>query len=199
MTIAMTAKKPYTTTLTGKILLAMPNMEDPRFHRAVILICAHDENGAMGLVLNNRLPGIDLHHLLEQLNIHPDDAQAVNTHDIPVMSGGPVENSRGFILHTNDFSQNDTVSVSDNLSVTGTIDALRAVASGQMPEKMVFVLGYAGWTEGQLDAELQDNVWLVANGDADLIFAVEPAEKWNYGIKKMGIDLALLSGAAGRA
>jgi len=185
--------------LTGKILLAMPTMGDPRFHRAVILMCAHDENGAMGLVINHTLPGIDLAHLLEQLNIHPEPGKAVNIPDIPVMSGGPVENARGFILHTKDFQQKDTVPVNDQIAVTGTVDALRAVATGQGPERMIFVLGYAGWTEGQLDQEIQQNTWLVADADPELIFAVSPEEKWNYAIKTMGIDLAMLSGESGRA
>ncbi len=189
--------KPFTTTLTGKILLAMPSMADPRFHRAVILMCAHDENGAMGLVINHQLPGIDLPHLLEQLNISAQSDEGVP--NIPVMSGGPIENSRGFLLHTNDFQQKDSVPVSPDLSVTGTIDALRAVASGDLPEKMIFVLGYAGWTEGQLDQEMQENVWLVADADSDLIFSVPAGEKWTFAMKMMGIDLALLSGEAGRA
>lgn len=193
----MTTTKPYTTTLTGKILLAMPSMADPRFHRAVILMCAHDENGAMGLVINHQLPGIDLPHLLEQLNIAADGDDSIP--NIPVMSGGPIENSRGFLLHTNDFQQKDSVPVSPDLSVTGTIDALRAVASGDLPEKMIFVLGYAGWTEGQLDLEMQENVWLVADADSDLIFSVPAGEKWTFAMKMMGIDLALLSGEAGRA
>lgn len=187
------------TSLTGKILLAMPTMGDPRFHRAVILMCAHDENGAMGLVINHVLPGIDLPQLLEQLNIHPEPGQLGKVPDIPVMSGGPVENARGFILHTKDFQQKDTVTVNDQIAVTGTIDALRAVAMGEGPERMIFVLGYAGWTEGQLDMEIQQNTWLVADADPELIFAVSAEEKWNYAIKKMGIDLAMLSGEAGRA
>lgn len=191
------AAKTYTTTLTGKILLAMPSMADPRFHRAVILMCAHDENGAMGLVINHQLPGIDLPQLLEQLNISTDGNNAIP--DIPVMSGGPIENTRGFLLHSNDFQQKDSVPVSADLSVTGTIDALRAVASGDLPQNMIFVLGYAGWTEGQLDLELQDNTWLVADADPDLIFSIPAGEKWSFAMKMMGIDLALLSGEAGRA
>lgn len=192
-------RQPYATTLTGKILLAMPGMSDPRFHRAVILMCAHDENGAMGLVINHQLPGIDLTQLLEQLNIHAEGENAAEIPDVPVMSGGPIENARGFLLHTNDFHQQGSVPVSSELSVTGTIDALKAVAAGDHPEKMIFVLGYAGWTEGQLDLELQDNVWLVSEADETLIFSTPSDEKWTSAMKKMGIDPALLSGEAGRA
>ena len=190
---------PAKTFLTGKILLAMPTMGDPRFHRAVILMCVHDENGAMGLIINHTLPGVDLVHLLEQLNIHPEEGETMKIPNIPVMSGGPVENARGFILHSKDFQQKDTVPVSDQIAVTGTVDALRAVATGHGPERMIFVLGYAGWTEGQLDQEIQQNTWLVADADPELVFAVSAEEKWNYAIRTMGIDLAMLSGEAGRA
>jgi putative transcriptional regulator len=183
--------------LTGRVLVAMPAMGDPRFHRAVILLCAHDENGAMGLVLNHVLPGVDMRHLLEQLHITIDMDTPLN--DIPVMSGGPVENARGFILHGHDFQQDDTILISPHLAVTGTIDALRSVASGAGPEQMIFILGYAGWTEGQLEQEIQQNVWLVCDPDPDLIFNTPPEEKWNKAINSLGIDLAMLSGEAGRA
>lgn len=194
-----TPQKPYAVTLTGKILLAMPGMTDPRFHRAVIFICAHDESGAMGLVINHQLPGVDLPQLLEQLNIQPEGNKIPAILDIPVMSGGPIESSRGFLLHTSDFQKKDSVAVSPTLSVTGTIDALRAVAQGEHPEKMIFILGYAGWDEGQLDEELQENVWLVSDADEGLIFTTPAERKWSRGLEKLGVDPALLSGAAGRA
>lgn len=183
--------------LMGRVLVAMPNMGDPRFHRAVILLCAHDEHGAMGLVLNHVLPGVDMRHLLEQLHIEISTDAALG--DVAVMSGGPVENARGFILHTHDFHQDDTILISPHLAVTGTVDALRSVAAGQGPEQMVFILGYAGWTEGQLESEIQQNVWLVCDADPELIFNVPPEEKWNKAIGSLGIDLAMLSGEAGRA
>lgn len=186
-------KKNY---LTGRLLLAMPAMGDPRFHKAVIYMCAHDEHGAMGLVINHTLPGIDLSQLLAQLNINPENE---NTPDTPVMSGGPVETARGFVLHTNDFSQEDTIKIDEEFSVTGTIDALKAIAGGDGPEKMLFILGYAGWSAGQLDEEIQQNAWLVTDADPDLIFQAPPEEKWTEGVKKLGFDPGMLSGAAGRA
>lgn len=195
----MTDDTPQKLSLAGKLLLAMPNMGDPRFHRAVILVCAHDENGAMGLVINHIMPGIDLRHLLEQLNITPEGQGAPKVPDMPVMSGGPVENGRGFILHTKDFHQQDTVDISDDLSVTGTVDALRAVAEGEGPQKMIFALGYAGWTPGQLDKEMQENSWLVANPDHELVFQIKPDHKWSTAIEKMGIDPAMLSTVSGNA
>lgn len=187
--------------LAGKLLLAMPNMGDPRFHRAVIVVCAHDENGAMGLVINHVLPGIDLRNLFEQLNIAAAQpgVPPAPLPDIQVLSGGPVENGRGFLLHSKDFHLPDTVEVTDHLSVTGTIDALRAVAEGRGPKTMLFVLGYAGWTPGQLDREIQQNVWLVAEATPALVFTTTTDDKWAAAIKILGIDPGMLSANAGRA
>lgn len=184
--------------LTGRLLLAMPAMGDTRFHKAVIYLCAHDKNGAMGLVINHKLPGVDLAQLLAQLNIKPEENNN-KTPDTVVMSGGPVETARGFVLHSNDFRQEDTIKIDDEFSVTGTIDALKAIASGNGPNKMLFILGYAGWSSGQLDQEIQQNAWLIADPDPDLIFKASPEEKWVKAIKKLGVDPAMLSGAAGTA
>lgn len=185
--------------LAGKILLAMPNMDDPRFHRSAIVICAHDENGAMGLVINHPLPGLSFAAMLDELNIPKDAARVADLSDIPVFGGGPVENARGFILHSLDFKIGDTIVIADDIGVTGTVDALRAVAAGEGPQKMIFVLGYSGWTAGQLEKEIQDNVWLVADLDQNLLFTVPLEAKWAYGIKTLGVDLAMLSGDVGRA
>ena len=185
--------------LTGRLLLAMPTLGDPRFYKAVIFMCAHDENGAMGLVINHILPGLDMGELFKQLNIEPNDNFSDKIKTAPVMSGGPVETARGFILHSNDFSQDDTIHIDENLSVTGTIDALKAIATGEGPEKMLFILGYAGWSPGQLDAEIQDNAWLIVDPDPALIFSDNYENKWDKAIDKLGIDPAMLSSAAGRA
>ena len=182
--------------LTGRLLLAMPGMGDPRFHKAVIYLCAHDDKGAMGLVINHILPSIDLSQLLEQLNIKPEDNKAPDT---PVMSGGPVETARGFVLHGNDFEQSDTITIDDDFRVTGTIDALRAIAQGEGPDQMLFILGYAGWSAGQLDEEIQQNAWLVIDADSALIFDTSAETKWDQAIKTIGIDPGMLSGEAGRA
>jgi putative transcriptional regulator len=197
----MAAQSEKNNYLAGRILLAMPAMGDPRFHRAVIFICAHDANGAMGLVINHRLPGLELSQLLQQMKIKAeDDAPGKPLADsLPVMSGGPVESARGFILHSPDFAQADTIKVNDDFSVTGTVDALRAVAGGNGPQRMLFILGYAGWTAGQLDQEIQDNAWLVADADPDVVFGAPPDEKWDRTIKMLGINPAMLSGDAGRA
>lgn len=181
--------------LTGKLLVAMPQMGDPRFHKAVIFICAHDVNGAMGLVINHTLPGLELSELLSQLHIEGNQTSP----DIPVMSGGPVETGRGFILHKGDFRQIDSLKIESDIYVTGTIDALKAIAQGKGPDEMLFILGYAGWTAGQLDLELQQNAWLVVDADPALIFDSNPDECWDLAIRKIGIDPNMLSGEAGRA
>ncbi len=195
----MAEDKKDTPYLAGRILLAMPGMGDPRFYRAVIFMCAHDRNGAMGLVVNHVLPGLDLSHLLKQLNIDIDKDATAKSSGKPVLSGGPVESARGFILHSGEFQQGDTVRVSDEFSVTGTVDALKEIATGGGPDKMLFILGYAGWSPGQLDREIQQNAWLVADADPDLVFSLGAEQKWEQAIKKLGIDPAMLSGDAGHA
>lgn len=188
------AHKP--TTLTGKLLIAMPQMNDPRFHKAVIFICAHDGNGAMGLVVNHTLPGVDLAELLAQLHIEDG---AVQRPDIPVMSGGPVETARGFILHKGDFQQIESLKIESDIYVTGTLEALKAIAQGKGPSDMLFILGYAGWTAGQLDQEMQQNAWLISDADPEIIFAGNPDESWERAIKKIGINPAMLFDSIGHA
>ncbi|MCB1531999.1 MAG: YqgE/AlgH family protein [Alphaproteobacteria bacterium] len=182
--------------LTGKLLLAMPSMSDPRFHKAVIFICVHDEQGAMGLVVNHDLPHLSFDGLLDQLGIASDIHVNVS---LPVMSGGPVESARGFMLHTNDFNQKDTIKIDERFSVTGTLDALADVAAGKGPENMLFILGYAGWSAGQLDQEIQDNAWLVVDPDPEIIFAKDPEIKWEKAVSTLGFDPVMLSGDAGHA
>lgn len=183
--------------LAGKLLLAMPGLGDPRFHRAVIFMCAHDENGAMGLVINNVLPGLQFKSVLGQMKIFRGEKEADLS--MPVMSGGPLESVRGFLLHSPEFRHKDTIALGDFFSVTGTVDALRAVADGMGPTHMLFMLGYAGWGAGQLDAEIQDNAWMVADADPAIVFHAAPEEKWDMGMQKLGIDPAMLSAQAGRA
>lgn len=195
-----TAGQPDKNGLTGKLLLAMPGMGDPRFQRAVIFICNHDQNGAMGLVINHILPGVDMASLLEQLNITNTGTEDSGTlTDISVLSGGPVETARGFILHSPDFRQDDTIAVNDNFALTGTIDALKAISEGKGPENMLFILGYSGWSPGQLDNELRQNAWLMTDADPVLVFGTDAAGIWEAAAAKIGIDPAMLSGTGGSA
>lgn len=180
--------------LTGKLLVAMPDMGDIRFDRAVILICAHDKDGAMGIILNHALDQVDTKALFKELDIDADE----NTH-LTVFQGGPVEPSRGFMLHSSDYKQKDTVPLSDDLQVTGTKDVIRAVAKGQGPKQSLFALGYAGWSAGQIEAELQENAWLVAEADADMIFGTPRLELWGKCLKQLGIDPLMLASHTGHA
>mgnify|MGYP000613269271 CR=1 FL=1 len=182
--------------LVGKLLLAMPSMTDPRFEKAVIFMCAHDDQGAMGLMINHSIPDVTFKNLLEQVGITSDIRVNISR---PVMSGGPVESSRGFLLHTSEFTQEDTIKINDALSVTGTIDALKEVAKGNGPEEMLFILGYAGWGAGQLEQEIQANSWLITDPDPSIIFSGNDDNKWINAVGKMGVDPAMLSGTAGRA
>lgn len=185
--------------LTGKLLLAMPGMGDTRFYKSVIYVCAHDAEGAMGLVINHPIEGVAFEELLDQLKITAGSAMDLSVLDIPVMKGGPVEGARGFLLHSSDFVARDTVKVNDDFYVTGTLDALKVVAAGQGPRQCLFVLGYAGWSAGQLDQELQQNAWLSVEADPDLVFTGDPAGKWDRALRKLGIDPLMLAAAGGSA
>lgn len=185
--------------LKGKLLIAMPSMADTRFERAVIFMCAHDDEGAMGLVINNTMPEIEFVDLIKQLKIESDIKVDMEKLNMPVMCGGPVESARGFLLHSGDYTNKDTLNVSEDFGVTGTVDALKEVALGDGPDDMLFILGYAGWTAGQLDEEIQQNTWLVVDADPDIIFADSPDDKWQHAVEALGIDPAMLSITAGRA
>ena len=192
-------KDPGSGYLTGKLLLAMPSIGDPRFHRSVIFIAAHDEHGAMGLVVNFLAPDIKFAQLLDQLGLSSDIEVDTDALKMPVINGGPIETSRGFLLHSSEFNQNDTIRIGHDFSITGTTDALKDVIHGNGPENALFILGYAGWTPGQLESELQQNAWLVSEPDSALIFHDKCEDKWNMAMDKMGLDPAMLSGEIGRA
>ncbi len=177
----------------------MPSLSDPRFDRAVIYVCVHDEQGAMGLVVNNAMAGMEFKNLLDQLGIASDIELKIAPENLTVMNGGPVENARGFLLHSNDFLQKDTIKIDENFSVTGTIDALKQVANGEGPDQMLFMLGYAGWGAKQLEQELAQNSWLVVDPDPEIIFGAEHDKKWTKSVSKLGFDPGMLSGEAGRA
>lgn len=180
--------------LKGKLLLAMPDMTDPRFSKAVVFICAHDKEGAMGIVVNHIVDAFEGKDLLDQLNIESD-----MVFDFDVCNGGPVETSRGFLLHSNDYTQSDTVPIVEGISVTGTVEALKVAVSGEGPRHILFALGYAGWSAGQLDMELQHNAWLVADIDAQLIFELPKDQMWDTILTQMGINPSMLIGSGGRA
>lgn len=191
-------QKDETQNLTGKVLIAMPGMADPRFQRSVVLICAHSEEGAMGLVLNHPLPEIKFTELLEQLGIDVEDT----ARHIEVRFGGPVEPARGFVLHSVPEHGDDPegrLRIGSALAMTSTRDILEDLARGQGPQDAVLALGYAGWGPGQIEAEMLQNGWLTGDGVEELIFGAAHEEKWQLALRAQGIDPSLLSAAAGRA
>jgi putative transcriptional regulator len=184
--------------LAGQILIAMPGMADPRFDRSVVLVCAHSDEGAMGLIINKPLEELSFSGLLEHLSI----PLGPEGRDIRVHFGGPVERGRGFVLHSSDWRQNrseGTMAVPGGLEMTATINILEALARGGGPGKALLALGYSGWGPGQLEAEIARNDWLTAPAPADLVFAADDGAKWSGALRGMGIDPLSLSAAAGRA
>jgi putative transcriptional regulator len=182
--------------LSGKLLIAMPGMGDPRFERSVVFLCAHSPEGAMGLIVNKPAPDISFRGLLEQLGIVPAPGLA----DIRVHFGGPVEHGRGFVLHSADYRGNSsTLQVDDRFGMTATLDILEDIARGEGPAASMLALGYAGWGPGQLEGEILRNGWLTGDAAPDLVFAEPDATKWERALRSMGIDPVSLSAAAGRA
>ena len=191
----MPRPSPTETSLVGHLLVAMPGMSDPRFARTVIYMCAHSAEGAMGLVVNRALEQISLAELLQQLEI---DATAVDD-KVAVNFGGPVETGRGFVLHSPDYVHEGTLVVTPSVSLTATVDILKAIASGSGPRRHLLALGYAGWGPGQLDSEILANGWLHVDADDELVFGAKLDQKWDRAMAKLGINPMLLSDAAGHA
>lgn len=182
--------------LTGKILIAMPAMQDPRFASSVILVCAHSDQGAMGLVINKPTTDLRLRDMLEQLSITPE----TNMRNIPVYFGGPVEHGRGFILHEQSYcSDLSTLKVNAEFAMSSTIDVLEDLAQGRGPEHVILALGYAGWGPGQLEQELAQNAWLTTDSASDLVFETPDYNKWEAALARLGVSALTLSSEAGRA
>ena len=189
--------------LDGQLLVAMPVMGDPRFERSVIYLCAHSAEGAMGIMVNRPAGAIDFPQLLMQLNIINKNDQiklSGSAETMKVLSGGPVDTARGFVLHSSDyFIANATLKINDGVCLTTTVDILKAIAKGNGPKHAILALGYAGWRPGQLEAEIQDNGWLHCDADADLIFGDDVEDKYDRALRKIGIDPGMLSNEAGHA
>ena len=165
--------------LEGKLLIALPGMPDPRFERSVIFICAHSGQGAMGLIINKAVEGLNFP---------------------PILFGGPMQTERGFVLHSGDFESGDsTLPVTRDVSLTATLDILRAIASGQGPQRSLFALGYAGWSGGQIEDEIRANGWIHCDADMGLVFDTSLDAKWGEALRKLGIDASSLSANTGSA
>jgi putative transcriptional regulator len=182
--------------LTGKLLIALPAMGDPRFANAVLLICAHSPEGGMGLIINKPTDDLRMRDLLDQLSISPGD----KLRNLPVHFGGPVEHGRGFVLHDAGYTSTiSTLEVGEDFAMTATLDILEDLAEGRGPDKALIALGYAGWGPGQLEAELAQNGWLTCDADAGLVFDTTDARKWETALDRLGVSALMLSSDGGRA
>ncbi len=189
--------------LDGQLLVAMPLMTDRRFERSVIYVCAHSAEGAMGLIINKSASNISFADLLSKLEIgvQPDvDLMPSNVAALPIHVGGPVETGRGFVLHSSDyFADDSTLEIDKHMCLTATVDILRAIAEGDGPEQAILALGYAGWSAGQLEDEIQANGWLNCPADPDLVFQTGLPDKYSTALTRLGIDPLHLVADAGHA
>jgi len=189
--------------LDGQMLIAMPAMTDEPFARSLIYVCAHSSEGAMGIIVNHPAENIKFPDLLVQLDVIP----AADLIQLPrkagtvkVLKGGPVETGRGFVLHSADFFiENSTLPIDNGICLTATVDILKAIAHGEGPQSAVLALGYAGWSPGQLENEIQENGWLNCDADSELIFGSDVEAKYEKAMRKLGVDLGKLSSEAGHA
>lgn len=184
-----------TGTLAGQLLVAMPQMADSRFERSVIYMCAHSKDGALGLVVNRPFRKLTFPALLDQLDIE----RGPDTRPIRVLAGGPVEEGRGFVLHSDDYVREDTLKVEHGFALTATIEILKALAKGEGPQRSLLALGYSGWGPGQLEREISDNGWLNVPADPALVFDTELESKWERALAKLRLTPTSLSGIAGHA
>jgi putative transcriptional regulator len=178
----------------GRLLVAMPSADEGIFHHSVIYLCAHGAAGAMGIVVNRRQPDVAFGELLGQLGLSPAKTSAPIVHQ-----GGPMECGRGFVLHSGDFVRPDTVPVGHGLCITGTVDILQALADGTGPGRSLFALGYAGWGPGQLESEIRDGLWLLADADDSVIFSQDLSAKWEKALATLGASPLTLSPQTGSA
>lgn len=182
--------------LEGKLLIAMPGMSDPRFEKSVIFMCAHSGEGAMGIIVNKPVTGLSFQELLRKLELEVTPA----TPDFPVLYGGPVETGRGFVLHSGDYDSADaTLPVSEDVSLTATLDILRAMGAGRGPQNAIFALGYAGWSPGQIEDEIRSNGWIHCDCDSDILFRTSIDAKWATALGRLGIDVSGFSAHTGHA
>lgn len=192
----MTATATDAQSFRNSLLIATPNMGDPRFRFTVIYLVSHDRSGAMGLIINQGKPGLQISDLLGEIGISGE----VKVADTAVLTGGPVDIDRGFVLHSSDYFKPETsLKCSDTLSLTSTKDVLESLVSENHPKNAMLAVGYAGWGAGQLEQEIADNCWLVTEADDDLIFSQDFSGKWATALTDMGIDPSSLSQGGGRA
>lgn len=183
--------------LGGRLLIAMPTMSDPNFEKTVVLICHHTPETAMGIVINRALGGMTFERLLKQLKVAAPRGRRA---DLTVHSGGPIQTTRGFVLHSSDYHNDDaTLDVCPGIALTATMDVLKALGQGEGPARAFFALGYAGWGAGQLEGELLDNAWLIGEPDETIVFSEALDLKWAQALARLGVDPAMVTAASGHA
>jgi putative transcriptional regulator len=190
-------------TLVGRFLVAAPSMPDERFQKSVVFVCKHDDDGALGIIVNNKVEDLSLGQVYKQLGI--EVPKPINLR--PVLFGGPVETSRGLVLHSADYQVKETLLIEGGMALTASLEILKDMAGGGGPKEAWLALGHSGWAPGQLDREMQDNAWLVVDGDAALVFDIDFDAKWQRALDRLGakgalggkFDLASFSHQAGRA
>lgn len=185
-----------TSDLSGQLLIAMPGMGDPRFEHSVVYMCAHSDEGAMGLIVNKPVADLEFDDLLLQLGIERETGD----NGVDIHFGGPVENGRGFVLHSLDYGDNtSTLEVDGGVGMTATLDILEDISNGEGPASCLLALGYSGWGPGQLEGELQANGWLTCAATSEIVFDLENDAKWEAAIRSLGVDPIMLSTTGGSA
>jgi putative transcriptional regulator len=189
------------TSLKGKLLISMPGMSDTTFNESVVFLCAHSQEGAMGLIINKPMPGLNFMELADHLDMRKTSQDVMQRlEQMPILMGGPVESHRGFVLHSGDHAQGDgSLDVIPGFKLTATLDILQDMANGNGPQQRVLALGYSGWSPGQLENEMLHNGWLHCDADADIIFAPDWPSKHKRALGKLGIDPSMLSATAGHS
>ena len=182
--------------LAHQFLIAMPNLQDPTFHQTVMYICQHDASGAIGIIINRPMQSVKLKEIFEQIGITSNNTVA---NELPVLFGGPVQQERGFILHTTQGEWNSSLELADRISVTTSKDILEAIANDKGPEQVIIALGYAGWSAGQLENEIKENTWILAPVNKDIIFDLPFSERWQAAAALIGVDIRSISDATGHA
>lgn len=180
--------------LSGRCLISMPSMTDPRFKRTVIFVCSHDEEGAMGLIINRAHNDITFQKLCAKLKIDGEEDDGIQ-----ILSGGPVEIGRGFVLHRASSDYENTLNITEEVALCATLDALQSLAVGEGPPNARVALGYAGWGAGQLEEEILENAWLVCDADAALVLELTPDEIYDAALARLGVNIAALTSASGHA
>lgn len=190
-----------TTSLKGKLLIAMPGMEDSLFSRSVVFLCAHAPEGAMGLIINKPMPVFNFMELADRLDLTNATADTLQQlEQTAILSGGPVEQHRGFVLHSDDYTGDETsLEVVPGIKLTATVDILQDMVLARGPERTLLALGYSGWSPGQLENEILHNGWLHCDVDADLLFSSDWGSKHRLAMEKLGVDPRMLSAQAGHS